>query len=220
LGFLAGYNVVSGGNNIYIGNLGLASESNTLRLGAQAGPDGTPGITRAFVAGIAGSAVTGRAVYVTSAGQLGVLASSERYKTDVAAMGASTEKLEQLRPVTFKLKTDPQGTVQYGLIAEEVDKVYPELVIRNAEGRIDGVRYEELTPMLLNEVQQQRHRIAAQEERISAQEERIAAQERQLREVQLQLAQVRQPRQQLTALEAPRAPVPVPQPSAPAADGH
>jgi phage shock protein A len=134
-------------------------------------------------------------------------------------MGASTEKLEQLRPVTFKLKTDPQGTVQYGLIAEELDKVYPELVIRNAEGRIDGVRYEELTPMLLNEMQQQRHRIAAQEERISAQEERIAAQERQLREVQLQLAQVRQPRQQLTALEAPRAPAPVPQPSAPAADG-
>jgi hypothetical protein len=58
-------------------------------------------------------------------------------------------------PGTFRLKNDPKGALQYGLIAEEVAKVYPELVLRNASGRIDGVRYDELAPMLLNEVQQQ-----------------------------------------------------------------
>jgi hypothetical protein len=68
--------------------------------------------------------------------------------------------------VTFKLKSDATGTRQFGLIAEEVAKVYPELVIRNASGRIDGVRYDELAPMLLNEVQQQQQKIAAQAQEI------------------------------------------------------
>jgi Chaperone of endosialidase len=63
--------------------------------------------------------------------------------------------LRRLRPVSFHLKADPIGAVQYGLIAEEVAKVYPELVIRDENGRIDGVRYDELAPMLLNEVQKQ-----------------------------------------------------------------
>jgi len=90
-----------------------------------------------------------------STGQLGVTVSSERYKTGITAMGANTAKLGQLRPVMFHLKTDPEGALQYGLIAEEVAKVYPELVIRDGSGRIDGVRYDELAPMLLNEVQKQ-----------------------------------------------------------------
>jgi trimeric autotransporter adhesin len=83
------------------------------------------------------------------------LASSERYKTGITSMKADTEKLQQLRPVMFHLKTEPDGSVQYGLIAEEVNKVYPELVVRDEAGHIQGVRYEELTPMLLSEVQQQ-----------------------------------------------------------------
>jgi hypothetical protein len=88
-----------------------------------------------------------------------VLASSERYKTEIAPMGGSTEKLQQLRPVTFYLKGDPRGPVQYGLIAEEVAKVYPELVIRDDAGKIQGVRYEELAPMLLNQVQHQEQQL-------------------------------------------------------------
>ncbi len=101
-------------------------------------------------------------MYVNSNGRLGVLASSERYKTAIAPMGSNTEKLAQLRPVTFKLKTEPNGAIQYGLIAEEVAKVYPELVIRDEKGRIDGVRYDELAPMLLNEMQQQQRINSAQ----------------------------------------------------------
>ena len=103
--------------------------------------------------------MTGAAVYVTSSGQLGVLASSERYKTAIVPMGENTNKLQQLRPVSFHLKTDPNGALQYGLIAEEVAKVYPELVIRDAAGKIQGVRYDELAPMLLNEVQQQQDQL-------------------------------------------------------------
>ncbi len=119
--------------------------------------------TAAYIAGIENAKITGSAVYVTASGQLGVLASSERYKTAIAPMVASNiEKLQQLRPVSFHLKSDPKGAVQYGLIAEEVDKVYPELVIRDEQGKIQGVRYDELAPMLLNEVQQQQRINAAQ----------------------------------------------------------
>ena len=198
VGFKAGYNQTTGHDNIYVANLGVGGESQVMRLGSQgtAGSVGS-GVLTTYVAGIFGSPVTGSvaAVYVTPTGQLGVLASSERYKTDVVSMESNSSKLAQLRPVKFKLKTDPQGVVQYGLIAEEVDRVYPELVIHNTEGRIEGVRYEELAPMLLKEVQQQQQKFAAQEER-------IAAQAQQLSEVQKQLAEVRQLKEQLTAFKA------------------
>ena len=175
-GYLALYSDATGSNNIAIGNQAayLVTGSNTIEIGTQgAGGDnsviriGTPGTQKAtYVAGISGSQVTGSAVYVTSSGQLGVLASSERYKTAITPIGADTEKLKHLRPVSFHLKADPNGAVQYGLIAEEVAKIYPELVIRDDAGKIQGVRYEELAPMLLNEMQRQEHRIATQDEEI------------------------------------------------------
>jgi Chaperone of endosialidase len=87
---------------------------------------------------------------------------SERFKTAIAPMVSNTEKLQQLRPVTFHCKTDPHGTLRYGLIAEEVAKVYPNLIVKDQNGRIDGVRYEELAPMLLNEVQKQQRISSAQ----------------------------------------------------------
>jgi hypothetical protein len=85
---------------------------------------------------------------------------------------------------------EPQGPRQYGLIAEEVEKVYPELVIRNDDGGIEGVRYEQLAPMLLNEVQQQQRMLTTQAQRLDAQEEQIAAQAQQLEVMQLQVARV------------------------------
>jgi len=130
-------------------------------------------------------------VYVTSSGQLGVLASSERYKTAIAPMGTDTEKLQRLRPVSFHLKSDPKGAVQYGLIAEEVAKVYPELVIRDAAGMVQGVRYDELAPMLLNEVQKQ--------QRVnSVQAAKIAMLERELTGIQAALLKL-QPEGELVA---------------------
>ena len=99
-------------------------------------------------------------------------------------MGANTVKLGQLRPVTFHLKTDPKGALQYGLIAEEVAKVYPELVIRNDKGRIDGVRYDELAPMLLNELQQQATEIRALKEQLVTQSSQLRSTQQQVTELQ------------------------------------
>jgi Chaperone of endosialidase len=109
-----------------------------------------------------------------------VLASSERYKTAIVPMGSDSDKLERLRPVTFHLKTDPKGALQYGLIAEEVDKVYPELVIRDGAGLIQGVRYDELAPILLNEVQQQQRKMQSEIEKTFAQAQQIDAQAQQI----------------------------------------
>jgi hypothetical protein len=165
VGLQAGYHVTTGSNNIEIANTGVAGDNGKIRIGTQ----GTQSAT--YIAGISGSLVTGAAVYVTPAGQLGVLASSERYKTAIASMGSSTDNLKQLRPVTFRLKTDPKAGRQYGLIAEEVAKVYPELVIRNEAGQAEGVRYEELTPMLVNEVQRQQQELQALKKQVAALEE-------------------------------------------------
>lgn len=192
LGYFAGHALSSGTDNIDIANVGVAGESHTLRLGTEGtyGASG-PGIVRTYIAGISNSKVTGAAVYVTSSGQLGVLASSERYKTNIEPMGTATERLAKLRPVSFKLKSDPSGTVQYGLIAEEVATVYPELVIRGDNGQIEGVRYEELAPMLLNEVQQQNERLAAQNAQLtqmSTLKQQLAIQGKQLAELKALVA--------------------------------
>ena len=181
LGFDSGYNITTGSYNIEIGAEGTPSDNGTIQIGVQ----GTQ--SSATIAGIYGTQVTGSAVYVTSTGQLGVLASSERYKTDITPIGAHTEKLQQLRPVSFHLKTDPGGAVQYGLIAEEVDQVYPELVIRDGKGQIQGVRYEELAPMLLSEMQHERKEMAekfdAQAAKSAEQATTIAAQAAEIRDL-------------------------------------
>jgi hypothetical protein len=173
LGSYAGSATV-GSNNIDIGNAGVATDNGVIRIGDSAKHNTT------FIAAVVTKHITGSAVYVDSRGALGVLASSERYKTAITSMGDNTSKLQQLRPVTFHLKTEPKGALQYGLIAEEVDQVYPELVIRDAAGEIQGVRYDELAPILLNEVQQLRR----EQKTVAAQAEQIDNLQRQLAELQ------------------------------------
>jgi hypothetical protein len=109
--------------------------------------------TRPFIAGIFGAPVSGATVRVNSAGQLGIQPSSARYKQDIQAMGPRSQGLFQLRPVTSRYQHDPQGLRQYGLIAEEVVTVYPELVTRGADGHVETVLYDQLIPLLLNELQ-------------------------------------------------------------------
>ena len=180
LGNSAGYNV-TGSFNIDIGSAGTSSDNHVIRIG-------TPGTqTAAYIAGISTTRLTGAAVYVDSQGQLGVLASSERYKTAITTMSDNSAKLDALRPVTFHLKNEPRGALQYGLIAEEVDKVYPELVIRDETGKIQGVRYDELAPILLRETQQQRQEM--QQQRQALQTER-AERKRDQEAIATQLAAV------------------------------
>lgn len=171
LGYQAGWNVTSGSNNVEIANQGKLGDSNTMRIGTQ----GTQ--TAAYMAGIFGSAVMGDVVMVTSAGQLGTGMSSARYKRDIHHMSAASDNLMKLRPVTFRYKQDPKGQLQYGLIAEEVAKIYPELVIYGEDGKVQTVRYLELIPMLLNELQKQ----ATQNQRQSAQIRQLTAQVQELK---------------------------------------
>src|SRR5262249_8715032 len=107
----------------------------------------------------------GNAVVVidTTTGQLGfeLIASSARYKRDIAPMGTQSEKVLALRPVTFAYKDEVQGGTHYGLVAEEVAAVYPELVTRTATGEVQRVKYQELIPMLLNELQHEHQNVAA-----------------------------------------------------------
>jgi hypothetical protein len=160
VGFGSGSGIITGNNNIDIGNTGSNSDTGLTRIGTAGSTFGT------YIAGITGTLVTGSAVYVNSSGQLGVTSSSARYKTAIQPMGEATRGLERLRPVTFRYKADATRVRQYGLIAEEVATVYPELVIRNEKGAIQGLRYEELAPMLLNELQQQQRALAAQAEEL------------------------------------------------------
>lgn len=170
IGEFADYYSTTGSYNIDIGNYGQSGESNTMRLGSSGSQ------TRTFIAGISGVNLNGGGseVYINSSGQLGTVNSSARYKQDIADMAGESSALSKLRPVTFSYKSDPAHEKQYGLIAEEVAEVYPNLVVRNAEGQIESVRYYELAPMLLNEVQKQQKTIQDQQLAIQQLSERLA----------------------------------------------
>jgi hypothetical protein len=147
LGFSAGSHLTTGNNNIDIGNVGVAAESATIRIGTQ----GTQ--TKAFIAGIHGVPVTGAAVFVSSSGQLGVAPSSEGFKDQIEPMDKASEAILALKPVTFRYKKeiDPERSPQFGLVAEDVEKVNPDLVMRDGDGKVYTVRYEAVNAMLLNE---------------------------------------------------------------------
>jgi hypothetical protein len=139
---------VTGDNNIDIGNNGEAAESDTIRIGSFLH-------TATYIAGISGqAAVGGDAVLITDDGKLGTVnLSSERFKEEIKPMDNASEAILALNPVTFRYKSeiDPKGIPQFGLVAEEVNKVSPDLVKRDAKGKIYTVRYEAVNAMLLNE---------------------------------------------------------------------
>ena len=178
LGSGTGTSNTTGNNNIYIGTVGPSNgtENSTIRLGGDPGNTYGPQ-TAAYIAGIYGStSPSGILVYINSNGQLGTQTSSLRFKEQVRDMGDSTSALMNLRPVTFFYKPEydmGERTLQYGLIAEEVAKVYPELVAYDNEGQPYSVRYQYIATMLLNEVQKQYRRAETQAEVIKAQKEKI-----------------------------------------------
>jgi Chaperone of endosialidase len=148
IGHYAGQNLTTGSNNIEIGNQGVAHDANVIRLGDPATQRKT------FIAGISRTAVAGGvAVMVTNQGQLGVATSAGRYKENIQPMDKSSEAVLSLKPVTFRYEKelDPEAIPQFGLVAEDVAKVNPDLVVRDEDGKPYTVRYEAVNAMLLNE---------------------------------------------------------------------
>ena len=166
LGYLAGQNI-DGNDNIDIGNAGVAGESDTTRIG------GTQ--TRTFIAGINNATVTGVPVLVDANGQLGVAASSGRFKKEIKPMDKASEAILALKPVTFHYKTDGTNTPQFGLIAEDVAAVNPDLIVRDKDGEIYTVRYDAVNAMLLNEFLKEHHKNEEQELTITRLQKQIEA---------------------------------------------
>jgi hypothetical protein len=164
LGFHAG-DLTTGDNNIVIGSRGVQGESNTTRIGG--GVFGFGPQTAAFIAGISGTAVVGDAVVVDGNGQLGTVASSARFKKNIKPMDKTSEAILALKPVSFQYRSDSKGTPQFGLIAEEVAKVNPDLVVRNRNGEIYSVRYDQVNAMLLNEFLKEHRKNEAQQATIA-----------------------------------------------------
>jgi Chaperone of endosialidase len=162
-----------GSNNIEIGNLGVSSDNGVIRIGDLV-------TQRFFFAGGIRGITTGNndaiPVVIDSHGQLGTVSSSERFKEDVQDMGDRSRAILQLRPVTFRYRKpfdDGSKPLQYGLIAEEVAKVFPDLVARSADGQIESVKYQVLDSLLLNELQRQEDEIRELKERIAQLEPKL-----------------------------------------------
>jgi hypothetical protein len=172
VGFAAGVSVITANNVIAIGHTG-ADVSDTTWIGN--------------VFGVTTQSGTTAPVVVSDGGQLGTVASSERFKKDIASMDKTSEAIMSLRPVTFHYKTDTKGTPQFGLIAEEVAKVNPALVLPDKQGKPYTVRYDAVNAMLLNEFLKEHRKNEEQEATIARQQKQIEALTAGLQKVSAQL---------------------------------
>jgi hypothetical protein len=167
LGFHAGSDPDIGNNNIYIGDTGFAGDTNVIAIGAISAT-GTD-YTNCFIGGIFGATVTGgSAVSITADGHLGTVTSSKRFKDQIKPMDKASEELFALKPVTFRYKKeiDPESIPQWGLVAEDVEKVNAGLVVRDKEGKPYSVRYDQVNAMLLNEFLKEHQKVQQLEKQI------------------------------------------------------
>ena len=184
LGAEAGRNLTTGNNNIDIANRGVAGEADTIRIGTGEKH------TNTFIAGISGATVPGGVpVIVDASGHLGTIVSSQRFKDEIKPMNKMSEAILALKPVTFRYKKefDPQGIPQFGLVAEEVAKVSPDLVARDAKGNVYTVRHDAVNAMLLNEFLKEHRKNEKQEAMIAELRQQIAALTAGLQKVSAQL---------------------------------
>jgi len=168
----SGHALTHGDNNIYIGNAGTMGENRKIRIGT------TGTHANAYIAGISGVTVPGGVgVIINTQGQLGTVVSSERFKADIKPMDKASEALLALKPVTFRYKhdLDPEGIPQFGLVAEEVEKISPALVARDEEGKPYTVRYEAVNAMLLNEFLKEHGKVEKLESTIVQQQKEFQA---------------------------------------------
>jgi hypothetical protein len=169
LGYRAGILHVTGDDNVLVHSTGLNTESNVLRIGKDTGEDDFE-LAKAFIQGIDGvttSVNDAVPVVIDSAGQLGTVSSSRRLKQDIRDLGPLADRLLELRPVAFRYRqhaaADPATPLQFGLIAEEVAEVFPELVVYGDDGRPATVKYHLLSSLLLGELQRVHARLEALE---------------------------------------------------------
>jgi hypothetical protein len=176
LGHGAGTNQTTGSNNIYIG----------------AGVGGVSGESNAcYIASIFGQPVdpaSGTAALVDTNGKLGTMLSARRFKHDIKPMDKASEAILALKPVTFHYKSDAKNTPCFGLIAEEVAEVNPDLVVRNKDGDIYTVRYDQVNAMLLNEFLKEHHQVQDLKTIVAGQQKQIQALTAGLQKVSAQLA--------------------------------
>jgi hypothetical protein len=176
LGWKAGLNV-EGTDDIYIGDsagLGVSAEDLTIRIG-------NPSFaSNCYIAGIFGNATPGIPVYIDAMGHLGTTPSSKRFKDEIKPMDNTSEAILALKPVTFRYKKeyDAKGTPQFGLVAEEVAKVNPDLVYRDAEGKVYTVRYDAVNAMLLNEFLKEHKKVEEQQASIAELKSTVAQQQK------------------------------------------
>ena len=194
LGFTAGGNLHTGDHNIYVANLGGGSnESGTIRIGDNTFQTAT------FIAGISGATVpNGVTVFVNGNGRLGTMVSSARFKEEIKPMGSASEAILALKPVSFRYKQeiDPNGIPQFGLVAEDVEKVNPALVLPDKEGKPYTVRYDQVNAMLLNEFIKEHRKVEEQQATITDLRSTVAQQRKDL---EATAAQQQQEIQALTA---------------------
>ncbi len=175
LGASAGNTLTTGSNDIDIGNAGVAGDASKIRIGKV----GTQ--TATFIAGIHGVTVASAVgVVVDVNGHLGTVTSSARFKEAIKPMDKASEAILALHPVTFRYKKelDPEGIPQFGLVAEQVEKVNPDLVARDADGKVYTVRYEAVNAMLLNEFLKEHRNVQELKSIVAKQEATIAQQQK------------------------------------------
>jgi Chaperone of endosialidase len=185
LGNSAGEFLSTGDNNIDIGYnvVGVKGESNTIRIG-------NTDITATYIGGISGQIVVGdAAVFVDSNGKLGTMTASTRFSDDIKPIDKASEAILTLKPVTFRYKQeiDPKGIRQFGLIAEEVEKVNPDLVGRDEKGKVYSVRYDAVNAMLLNEFLKEHGKVEKLETTVARQQKQIETLTAGLQKVSAQL---------------------------------
>ncbi|MGH8094376.1 MAG: tail fiber domain-containing protein [Chthoniobacterales bacterium] len=187
LGYQAGANLTTGDNNIEIGSTGVANDSGRIRVGTRGIQNST------YIAGIFGSTVTGgAAVFVDNKGHLGTVTSSARFKNQIKPMGQASESILALQPVTFRYKPqlDPESIPQFGLVAEQVARVNPDLVVRDEQGKPYTVRYEAVNAMLLNEFLKEHRKVEEQGAEIAELRSALEKQAAQLQRVSERLASI------------------------------
>ena len=177
-------NNISGSNNIVLGNVagsGVTTANDVICIGA----GGENVDSSCYIGGIFNATSSGgTAVFINSAGKLGTSTSSQRFKEAIKPMEQASAALFALKPVSFhyKKEIDPQGTKQFGLVAEEVEKVDPDLVVRDKEGKPYTVRYDQVNAMLLNEFLKEHRKVEELEAMVARQQksfESKAAEQRQ-----------------------------------------